>query len=320
MIRNARIFKAALPQNHRTLAEEVGNLPYAPLEPGQVKTQGFIPHPVNGEPVVPFRGGYAFMLRTDERIIPPSVVSAELDALEKREGRKLTRQERIEVKEDIIFRLAKTALYRTRYTPAYFLAEAGYLIIDSAAKKPAQELVGRLVQVMESLETQTIHVSDVARGLSTKLHEELAPEVEEVEGLDGEFAGFSRQAPFGAFSLGDAVKLKRPGASETVTYAGVELTGQSAEITDQLRHGFRAIELRLHLEETEFKLCNDFSLKSFSFPENELSEADQEAAEDDPMVRWLADVQLETAAIQQIVDGLVELLRYEEPEAGEEAA
>ena len=313
MIRNARIFKAALPQNHNIMTEELGKLPYAPLEPGQVKTQGFIPHPVNGELVVPFYpGGYAFMLRTDERIIPPSVVSAELDALEKREGRKMTRQERIGVKEDIIFRLARTALYRTRYTPVYFLSDAGYLIVDSAAKKPAQELVGRLVQVMESLETQTIHVSDVARGLTTKL---LAEMDYASPGLDDDLDG----PAFGPFEVMDALKLKRPGASETVTYAGVDLDSQSAEIADQLRRGFRAIELRLSLEETKFKLCNDFSLKSFSFPEVPLSEADDAAAEEDPMVRWLADVQLETAAIRRIVDGLVELLRYEEPE-GEEAA
>lgn len=313
MIRNARIFKAALPKNHRTLAEEVGKLPYAALEPGQVKTQGFVPCPANGELVAPFPGGYAFLLRTDERIIPPSVVTAELDALEKREGRKLTRQERIEVKEDIISRLAKTALYRTRYTPAYFLAEAGYLIVDSAAKKPAQELVGRLVQVMESLETQTIHVSNVARGLSTKLLTHLCEGDNLAEGdfLDG--------PAFGPFEVMDALKLKRPASSETVTYAGVDLDSQSTEIADQLRRGFRAIELRLSLEETEFKLCNDFSLKSFSFPEVPLSEADDAAAEEDPMVRWLADVQLETAAIRQIVDTLVELLRYEEPE-GEAAA
>lgn len=308
MIRNARIFKAALPQNHNAMAEEVGKLPYAPLEPGQVKTQGFTAHPANGELVAPFPGGYAFMLRTDERIIPPSAVSAELDAVEKARGHKLPRAERSEVREQIIFELAKTALYRTRYTPAYFLTEAGYLIVDSAAKKPAQELAGRLVQAMEALETQTIRVSDVARGLSTKLLTHLCDgdDLEEGDFLDG--------PAFGPFEVLDAVKLKRPAASETVTYAGVDLDSQSDEIADQLRRGFRAIELRLSLEETEFKLCDDFSLKSFSFPESELSEADQEAAEDDPMVRWLADVQLETAAIRRIVDTLVELLRYEEPE------
>ena len=173
MIRNARIFKAALPRHHVTMAEELGKLRHDPLSPGQVKTQGFTTHPANGELVVPFPGGYAFMLRTDERIIPPAVVSAELDAVEKARGHKLLRAERSEVREQIIFELAKTALYRTRYTPAYFLTEAGYLIVDSAAKKPAQELVGRLVQAMESLETQTIHVSDVARGLTTKLQREL---------------------------------------------------------------------------------------------------------------------------------------------------
>ena len=313
MIRNARIFKAALPQNHNVMAEELGKLRHDPLSPGQVKTQGFTTHSANGELVVPFPGGYAFMLRTDERIIPPSVVSAELDALEKREGRKLTRQERTEAREGIIFDLAKSALYRTRYTPAYFLSGAGYLIVDSAAKKPAQELVGRLVQVMESLETQTIHVSDVARGLTTKL---LAEMDYASPGLDDDLDG----PAFGPFEVMDAVKLKRPASSETVTYAGVDLRSQSDEIADLLRCGFRAIELRLWFEETEFKLCNDFSLKSFSFPEVPLSPADEEAAEDDPLVPWLADVQLETAAIRQIVDALVELLRYEEPEGEEDAA
>jgi len=316
MIRNARIFKAALPRHHVTMAEELGKLRHDPLSPGQVKTQGFTTHPANGELVVPFPGGYAFMLRTDERIIPPAVVSAELDAVEKARGHKLLRAERSEVREQIIFELAKTALYRTRYTPAYFLAEAGYLIVDSAAKKPAQELVGRLVQVMESLETQTIHVSDVARGLTTKLQRELTRDDWQDE---DDVLGEIDDNPFGRFELCDAVKLKRPGGSETVTYAGVDLDSQSAEIADQLRRGFRAIELRLSLEETEFKLCEDFALKSFSFPEVPLSPADEEAAEDDPMVTWLADVQLETAAIRQIVDTLVELLRYEEP-GGEEAA
>lgn len=318
MIRNARIFKAALPQDHRVFLDEIAKLPYRPLEPGQVKTQGFTPHPANRDLVVPFPGGYAFMLRTDERIIPPSVVTAELEALDaqwlRSEGRKMPKAERQEAREGIIFELAKTALYKTRYTPAYFLTNPGYLIVDTAAKKPGQELVARLVQVMESLTTETIHVSDVARGLTTKLLAELDDEVD--LNRDDFFDG----PAFGPLEVCDAVKLKRPGVSETVTYAGVDLRTQSAEIADQLRNGFRAIELRLRHEDTEFKLCDDFALKGFSFPGVELSPDDEAAADEDPMVRWMADVQLETSAILLIVDALVELLRYEEPEGGEDAA
>ncbi|MCE8012908.1 recombination-associated protein RdgC [Billgrantia desiderata] len=315
MIRNARIFKTELPSSAAALEEDLAQLPFEEIRPGEIKRQGFVPHYASGHLTAPFDGGYAFTLRTDERIIPPSVVTQLLEKAEARHreihGRGFRRVEKQEEREGIIHELAKTALPKTRYTHAYYHVVSGYLIVDTAGRKPAEEVAGRLLQVREAIKTTTLHVS-VVRGLTAKLQQELG-ELQDIDDLLAQ--------PFGPFSLGDCVKLKRQGdAAETVTYSNVEIH-QEPQIVDQLRRGFRVAELRLHLyENLSFKLCEDFSLKAFSWPDNELSEADELAAEEDPMVAWQADALLQVAGIVRIADNLVSLLEVKDEESPEEAA
>jgi len=299
MIRNARVYSTELP-DAATLEGHLAELPYAPIQPGELRRHAFVENPITGKLVTRFPNGYAFILRTDERVIPPSIVSRmlseDVEAQEKATGRKVTKVEKQELREGLIRRLAQTALVRTLLTYAFYDTERQYLIVDAASRKGADPVLQRLVQVMEALQTRTIHVSEISRGLSAKL-------IEEIDTTDPEVQ------PFGRFNVGDAVKLKRRGEeTETVTYAGVDLV-TSQEIRDQLAVGFRVVDMRLALDGFGFKLTEDFALKSFSWPEVEIDEED-----DDPVYVWETTSAIELKLIGDVVDALVDLLEYKQPE------
>lgn len=302
MIRNARTFKTTLP-SAEVFEKHLEQLPWSDLRPGELRRHAFVENPVTRKLLTRFPGGYAFVLRTDEKVIPPSIVTRLLDErmaeAAKQRGRDIHRIEKQQMREDLIFQLTKTALTRTKLTFAYYDEKRHYLVVDAAARSGTDPLVSKLVQAMEALTTETIHVSNLTRGLTAKLQAALTGE----------------PGVFGTFDIGDAVKIARKGegGAEVVSYTGVDVIG-CHEVEDQLTRGFKVKELRLLLDGRGFRLCDDFALKGFSWPESQQAGLDEEAEGDDAAL-WEATAATELSWIGDIVDRLVELLRYEEPES-----
>ena len=61
------------------LAAGLVTLMIAILILSQLFVSGFLPNPATGELVTPFPGGFAFSLRHDQKVIPPSEVKKELE-------------------------------------------------------------------------------------------------------------------------------------------------------------------------------------------------------------------------------------------------
>lgn len=90
-----------------------------------------------------------------EKILPASVVNDavqdKVEELEAKQGRKIFRKERLQLKDEITLTLLPKAFARTKKTFAYFAAKDNLLVVNSSSANNAEELLGFLRNSIESL-------------------------------------------------------------------------------------------------------------------------------------------------------------------------
>lgn len=299
LIKNAIVYKAELP-SPGAIQTHLEELPFAPIAETQLSRTGFVPNKTTGELVTTFPGGYSFTLRYDEKILPNAIVKAKADEriaeIEQRCGERLKKIERVAIAEQVKVDLAKTALVKTAIITCFYFAADSILIVPVSSKNLAGIIVGTLVHVVGSVKTQTIHISDIKNGLTTRLKSSL-------EGAAD---------PFDGFGLGDQVDLKRVG--EKVSYSLENLDAGKAGLLEALNSGFQVERLRLDRGETSFKLTSDFQFKSISFD----TEAEHDEATD-AAYAWRQEAAVQVRLMVDVVNRLCELFGYQEPDLAEAA-
>ena len=109
-------------------------------------------------------GSLLISLRVEDKILPSAVIRSETEIkvseIEQAQGRKIGKKERKEITERVTDELLPRAFTRTRKTYALIMPEAGYLLIDTASRNRAEELLEWLrIALQESavrpLSTQT---------------------------------------------------------------------------------------------------------------------------------------------------------------------
>ncbi|NOQ14949.1 MAG: recombination-associated protein RdgC [Methyloprofundus sp.] len=100
--------------------------------------------------------GFMMLCATKEEKVLPSSVINEMTAdkiaeKEEQEARKLSKKERTELKEQIIFELLPRAFSFSKRTFAYIDPKGGWLIVDAASAKKAEELISFLRKNLGSL-------------------------------------------------------------------------------------------------------------------------------------------------------------------------
>ncbi|SDF71949.1 recombination associated protein RdgC [Onishia taeanensis] len=297
MISNAIVFKAELP-SIESLRQHFAELAYRELSDTEYKRHCFVMNEVTGDLVTDFPGGFAICLRTDEKVIPPKVLQAETDKevtnIEEAQGTKVPRKTRQAIKEEIFFALCEQALVSTSYTWAFYHQEHQLLIVNTGGKSKADALVNSLISAAGSVKTQTIHISDIKHGITSRLQKL-------IEGEDDQ--------AFGQLDVDDhALLVRRFEEVEKVTYAGVDITGNQ-ELLDQLRAGYRVEDLGMIFDRTHFRLTSEFRLKCIK---REPIDSDED--DDDHAHQWRMQAHEETQAIAGIVAELCQLLEYKEEE------
>lgn len=108
-------------------------------------------------------GDLLICLQQQERILPGPVVSEFVDerieAIEIEQGRKVRRKERIEIKEQVILEMLPQAFPRNRKTYAYLSPRNGYLIVDAATAKAAEDFCSVLRLTLGSLPVRPVSVN-----------------------------------------------------------------------------------------------------------------------------------------------------------------
>ena len=264
----------------------------------QTRAVGFVPREDFGPFIETFPGGIAFTLRIDQKLIPTSVVRAEVDRRAKeifaQQGRKVGKAERKQLRGEVIDAFAANALIQTTLITAFHHTESNYLIVPTTSAKLAQEVVSQLVHACGSVKTTTINVSSVKQGLTTRMRAWLQGDVENFEGME----------PNNVATL--------ESGSYRVTVKMDELDSARAGLTEAFDRGFEVKSLGLEIFDVgTFTLTSDFRLRSISLVTAPIDGVGQEG--EDP--GFAGQAALDVASIHQIVKQLCTMFEYKEGEA-----
>lgn len=294
LIKSATVYRAELP-SAEALAENLEASPFVELEPSHLRSVGFV-DPSESGLVTEFPGGLAFRVRIDEKVIPGSVVAKHVarETAKRADeyGRKPGKKERAEIKEEAFIVLAQTAFARTHAITCFYEQATGFLIVPTTSKRLTDTIVSALVQAVGSVKTETINVSNVKHGLTTRLKSWLADD-------DGAFGPF---APCGEAALQQD--------SRKITVKMGELLAAKSALDEALAGGFTVNALGFTYKgDTEFRLTHDFRLKGIEFSHPPTDEDDL----------FVAEAAIEVRAVSEILTELCDMLAYEDVPAGEES-
>jgi recombination associated protein RdgC len=102
--------------------------------------------------------------KKEEKVLPTAVVNEMLQEkigeIEDREACKLSKKERTTLKDELIFELLPKAFRFSRKTYAYIDPKGGWLLIDSASAKSAEDLLSNLRKCLGSLPAIPLNTID----------------------------------------------------------------------------------------------------------------------------------------------------------------
>ncbi|MBA2778943.1 recombination-associated protein RdgC [Billgrantia kenyensis] len=231
------------------------------------------------------------MLR-HERLLPAGVVREEVEErgaeIEAREGRKLRRQEKQEIKEQVYEELLPRAFVRSQKVDLWWDTRRHLIAVNTSSRKRAEEVLDLLRETLGSLKV-------------TPLTSQTLPMRAMTQWLADES---SRPA---ALQLGDQVELKAKGDDGVLRARQVDL--DSDEIQQLLAAGKQASRLGIEVEgRLGYVLHDDLTLKSLRFSDALIDEAGEIEDDGDAVVRLEADFMLMTGALAEEVERLIDWL------------
>jgi len=227
-----------------------------------------------------------------ERLLPASVVREEVeercDEIEEREGRKLRRQERITIKEQVIEELLPRAFVRSKKVDLWWDTRRDLLCVNAGSRKAAEEVLDLLRETLGSLKvtplaTQELPVRAMTRWLSE-------PD--------------SRPA---WLILGDQAQLRSKGDDASFTARQADLEGD--EVRSMVEAGRQATKIAITLEgQAALVLQDDFTFKSLRFDDALIEEANNAEDDDDAIIRLETDFVLMADALAHIIEQMLAAL------------
>lgn len=236
-----------------------------------------------------------------ERLLPASVVREELEErsadIEAQEGRKLRRQEKQELKEQIYEELLPRAFVRTQKVDLWWDTRRHLIAVNTSSRKRAEEALDLLRETLGSLKvtplaTQTLPMRAMTQWLADE----------------------NSRPP--SLQLGDQVELKAKGDDGVLRARQVDL--DSDEIQQLLASGRQASRLAVESEgRLAYVLHDDLTLKSLRFSDALIDAANEVEDDGDALVRLEADFMLMSEALAEEIERLIEWLGGEaNPAAG----
>lgn len=293
MFKNARFFRldTSFTLDAAALEERLGTRRFRPCGPIETATMGWAA-PLGEETtaLAHAMGGCLLMCaRKQERLLPSAAVAEAVDEriaeLEAGEARDVGRAERRRLREQVVNEMLPRAFTRSRRTQLYVDTEAGWLVVDAASEKQAEEVVSLLRETLESL---PVKLPDPEKTPSTVMTDWL---------LQG-------SAP-SDFVPGDACELRdADDKAGVVRCSGQDLA--SDEMLNHLRVGKRVTKLALEWDERlSFVLAEDLSLKRLRVGEALLEEMDD--TDLDPVARLDAEFAILALQVRQLIARLDEV-------------
>jgi len=229
-------------------------------------------------------------MRLEEKVLPTAVVNQQLaqriSDLEEAEGRTVRRREKGEIKDEVFFDLLPKAFTKTVLTYAYIDSRNGWLLVDAASAKRAEELISLLRETLGSLPLRPLEVNQSPVDAMTNwLQSERLPE---------------------EFVIGDECELRDPAEEGGVVRCRrQDLEGK--EIAGHLKAGKMVVKMSMEWHERlSFVLSEDLALKRLKFLDL-IQEAAAESEADDPATRFDVDFALMSLELGRFVTSLIKL-------------
>ncbi len=164
--KNLQIFslKDAFPHNQEQLEEAMAAHRFRPCGSLEVAVQGWHPPLGSGSEQLCFSSNGCFLvcLKREEKLLPASVVNDiladKVRQIELDEARSVGRKEKKDLKEEVYQDLLPRAFTRSNRSFAYVDPQAGWILVDAASPKKAEDLVSQLRSSLGSLPAKPLTV------------------------------------------------------------------------------------------------------------------------------------------------------------------
>ena len=203
--------------------------------------------------------------RREERILPATVIREALNEkvleIEKKEGRKVGRKQKVDLKDELIFTLTPRAFTRSTRIMGLIMPEQKLLVIDSSSRPRAEDWISLLRQSLGSLEVKPI---EMELGLSSV--------------FTGWLNGKTALPP--QISLGEECLLQSPDDSRSKVHCkGQDLSGD--EMNAHLGAGKYATRLEIVWNDSlSFVINEAVEIKRLAFSDTTVEQAYIDGASD----------------------------------------
>jgi len=233
-------------------------------------------------------GRLMLCLRREDRILPAAVVREHVEeraeAIALAESRPVGRKERQRIKDEVLTDLLPRAFTRTSHLFAYIDPAQGWVVVDSATAKRAEELLSALRETLGSLRTRPLAVNNAPAAVLTRW-------------LEG--------TPPTGFALGDECELKEP-VDKGGVMRGRRIDLASTEVRSHLDAGMRVAKLAVEWQERiGCLLCDDLGVRRLRFLDLVMQEA-ADVETEDALARFDADFALMGLELARFIPALVE--------------
>jgi recombination associated protein RdgC len=292
--KNIQLFRLKEPFTHDqdALEQALAEDRFRPCGSLELAVQGWHPPLGGGAESLCFAGNGCFMLclRREEKILPASVVNELLaervEQIEQEEARSVNRKEKKQLRDDIFNELIPKAFSRSSLTFAYVDPDQGWVVVDSASAKRAEDLVSQLRKSLVSLPARPLGVKQAPPEVMTRW-----------------LAGGDREPDF---ELADQCELRDPGdEGGIVRCRRQDLTGD--EIQVHLRAGKQAVQLAVEWDgRLSAVLTDQPAVKRLRFSDILVEEA-ADAAGDEAAALFDADFSLMTLELRRFLPRFIEV-------------
>ena len=248
-------------------------------------------------PPTPFSSDFVFTaqnsnrvcLKHEEKVLPSAtvrdLVNRTVAEIQEAEARNVGRKEKQQLKEQITDDLLPHALTQSRRTEAIFDTERGYLLVNEASNKRAEQMLIKLREALGGLKVAMPYTRESPSSLMTEWL------------LQGHAEG--------DFELGYNVLLQGVGdVVPKVKISKKDLT--HPEVIQHAKNGMKVVELELEWrEQISFTLTQNFALKRIRFLDVLQEEAEQG---DDAARLTFASQIIMVEALGEMINKLVNLL------------
>jgi recombination associated protein RdgC len=266
--------------------------------PLEMRTRGWIsPYGRQESELAHALGAFTLLsLGGEDKLLPAAVVNealgAKLAKLSEERGKPIGGRERKRIKDEIVTDLLPRAFSRPYRLNGYLDAKKGWIVVDSASRKSAEDFVSQIRETVETFPALPLDPEESPRALLTQwLADGKLP-----EGL----------------ALGDECELRDPADRGSVVRVR-RLDLESTEVREHLKTGKQVAQLGLVFDErVSFTLGDDLALRKIKFLDvvtEELESTERDSAQAELAARFA----LMTLTLGPLLERLEKTFRLPRP-------